>query len=67
MGKSRGILLEHEMEVYLTDKGYDITDSEVTDSTKVVDFAVDEDFDTYLLEGDSQEYSGTLIFIKSNI
>lgn len=65
MKKCREILLEHEMEIYLVEKGYDITDGEVTDSTKVVDFAVDEGFETYLLQGQDQEYNETLIFIKS--
>lgn len=60
----KDIMLESEMEEYLTSHAYEVTDSEgCIDSTKVVDEAIELGYDSYMLDGNGV-LNQTLVFIK---
>lgn len=61
----KAVMLEAEMEKYLSQNGYTIEDEEGTDSTLVVQYALEElGYESYILESDGQKLDQTLIFVK---
>lgn len=61
----KNVMLEGEMEQYLIDNGYDVSTGEenLLDSCKVVDHAINLDYEPYMMDG-AGDFNQTLVFIR---